>query len=153
MLDQNGNTTTLTGPGEVVVSFKIPCSWEPARKISFPQDQNQGLVQLRKKMGDMVAFLDECRIFVTRAANGAIFFELEKARCTVWEIVGRPEEYLDQIWKDEENQESDTPLDYPDIPVPAEIAPDQYYVSIKDIQSKRQEVSSKQVLYSNHSDE
>ncbi|PKL58641.1 MAG: nitrogenase [Methanomicrobiales archaeon HGW-Methanomicrobiales-4] len=146
MLDQDGNTTTLTGPGEVVVYSKVQCSWDPVRKMSFSLDQNQGLATLRLKMGDLVAFLGECRIFVTRTASGAIFFELEKARCTVWEIAGRPEEFLDQVWKDEEDQESDTPTSCADIPVPSEIAPGQYFVSIKDIQGKRPEVSSKQVL-------
>ncbi|MFH0966812.1 MAG: Fe-only nitrogenase accessory AnfO family protein [Methanobacteriota archaeon] len=146
MLGQDGNTTTLTGPGEVVVYSKVQCSWEPVRKMSFSLDQNQGLAPLRLKMGDLVQFLGECRIFVTLTASGAIFFELEKARCTVWEIAGRPEEFLDQVWKDEQDQESDTPAGSAEIPVPAEISPGVYYLSIKDIQGKRPEVSSKQVL-------
>jgi hypothetical protein len=29
-----------------------------------------------------------------------VFFELEKARCLVWEITGVPEEFLDSVWQD-----------------------------------------------------
>jgi Fe-only nitrogenase accessory protein AnfO len=146
MLDQDGGTTTLTGPGEVIVYSKVQSSWEPVRTMPFSLDQSQGLAQLRLKMGELVAFLGDCRIFVTRAASGAIFFELEKARCTVWEISGRPEEFLEQVWKEEEEQVVSVPSADYEIPVPVEIAPGQYYLSIKDIQGKRPEISSKQVL-------
>ncbi|MDD1727900.1 MAG: nitrogenase [Methanospirillum sp.] len=145
MLDQEGGTTTLTGPGEVIVYSKVQSSWEPVRKLPFSLDPNQGLAQLRLKMGELVAFFGDCRIFVTKAASGAIFFELEKVRCTVWEISGRPEEFLEQVWKEEE-QDSVPQSGTVDIPVPVEIAPGKYYLSIKEIQGKRPEVSSKQVL-------
>ena len=146
MLDQDGGTTTLTGPGEVIVYARRQESWEPIRAMPFSLDPSQGLAQLRLKMGELVAFLGDCRIFVTRAASGAIFFELEKARCTVWEISGRPEEFLEQVWKEEEEQDSVPLSGTVEIPVPVEIAPGQYYLSIKDIQGKRPEISSKQVL-------
>jgi Fe-only nitrogenase accessory protein AnfO len=146
MLDQEGCTTTLTGPGEVVIYSKDLSSWEPVRRMPFALDTSQGLVQLRQKMSELTAFLGDCRIFVAKAASGAIFFELEKARCGVWEISGRPEEFLEQVWKEEEDQESEVPSGAVDIPVPVEITPGKYYLSIKEIQGKRPEVSSKQVL-------
>ena len=146
MLDQEGCTTTLTGPGEVVVYSKVLSSWEPVRRMSFSLDTSQGLAQLRTKMAELVTFLGDCRIFVARAATGAIFFELEKARCGVWEIHGRPEEFLDQVWKEEEDQDSAPEVTSTDIPVPVEISPGKYYLSIKEIQGQRPDVSSKQVL-------
>lgn len=145
MLADDGSTTTLTGPGEVVIFTKELCSWTPVRRMPFSLDQSQGLAQLRVSMGELITFLGECRIFVTKAASGAIFFELEKAHCTVWEISGRPEEFLDEVWQEEEHQDSPV-TSGSDIPAPAEIAPGYFYVSIRDIQGKRPEVSSKQVL-------
>ena len=146
MLDQDGVTTTLTGPGEVVVYSKVQCSWEPVRRMPFSLDQNQGLAQLRRTMGELVVFLGDCKIFVTRAASGAIFFELEKAQVTVWEILGKPEEFLEEVWREEENQDNCPQTGTSETPVPAEIAPGSYFISIKEIQGKRPEVSSKQVL-------
>lgn len=146
MLDPDGGTTTLTGPGEIVVYSKVQYCWGPARRMDFSLDPSQGLTQLRKKMAELVEFLGGCKIFVSRAASGAIFFELEKAQVTVWEISGKPEEFLDDVWREEENQEDCSKPGTTEIPVPAEISPGSYFISIKDIQGKRPEVSSKQVL-------
>ena len=146
MLGNDGGTTTLTGPGDVIVYSKVHCSWEPVGNMPFSLDQSHGLAQIRKRMGDLVTFLGDCKILVSRAASGAIFFELEKAACTVWEISGKPEEFLDEVWREEESQECHLSGETIDIPVPVEIAPGVYYVSIKDIQGKRPEISSKQML-------
>lgn len=91
-------------------------------------------------------FLGECKIFITRAASGAIFYELEKAHCSVWEISGLPKEFLDEVWREEESQKLQELSGSGDIVGPAEVAPGHYYVSIKDIQKKRPDISSKQVL-------
>ena len=146
MLDPDGNTTPLTTPGAVAVYSRKPGSWEPARIIPFSLDTSQGLTQVRIKMAELVAFLGECRIFVTRVASGAIFFELEKAGCEVWEIDGAPHEFLEQLWKEKEHSQECVPTVLTDIPAPIEISPGQYYLSIREIQGKRPEVSSKQVL-------
>ncbi|HWQ67272.1 MAG TPA: Fe-only nitrogenase accessory AnfO family protein [Methanospirillum sp.] len=146
MIDQEGGTTTLSGPGEIVVYSRIQCSWEPVRSVPFSLDQSQGLAQLREKMRGLVVFLGKCKIFVTRTASGAIFFELQKAECSVWEIAGRPEMFLDEVWREEEHQDCQSSSGSVDIPVPSELKPGHYVVSIKDIQGKRPEVSSKQVL-------
>ena len=107
----------------------------------------RGLRDLRKKVEDLKTLLRDCRVFVAKSASGALFFELEKARFSVWEIAGTPAEFLDSVWRDEKAEQAAACLP-PDagIPAPAETSPGHFTISIKEIQGKRPEVSSKQVL-------
>lgn len=146
MLNPEGMTTGLTSPGAVAIYTRRQSSWEPARIMPFSLDSAGGIAEVREKIADLIVFLGECRIFVTRAVSGAIFFELQKAGCGVWEIHGAPHEFLEQVWTEEEKQSEALPSAAIDIPVPVEIGPGQYYISIRDIQGKHPEVSSKQVL-------
>jgi Fe-only nitrogenase accessory protein AnfO len=148
---ENGRTVPLTGPGTVVIFRRIHGMWQCERKFQFSLEPEKGLEGLRRKVAELGTFLGECRIFVAKSAGGAVYFELEKARCHVWEIAGKPEEFLDSVCLEvEENEERDvcTPpvtADY-GILVPLETAPGKFTLSITDIQRKRSGVSSKQVL-------
>jgi len=99
-------------------------------------------------MADLVLFLGECRIFVAEAASGALFFELEKARVHVWEIAGRPEEYLNTVWEAEEEERAEGAAEPAPagVPTPVELTPGHFSISIRDIQVKTPEITSKQVL-------
>lgn len=146
-LGAEGSSTSLSEPGKVVVYRRAQGSWETDREKEFSISQAKGLRELRLGMSEMVQFLGECRIFVARSATGVPYFELEKAGCSIWEVPGEPEKFLDQVLEDEEQErsagQSEAPLA---IPVPEEIAPGNFYISIKEIQEKNAEVTSKQVL-------
>jgi Fe-only nitrogenase accessory protein AnfO len=146
MLDPEGMTTSLTTPGAVAVYTRKSDSWEPVRITPFSLEMKGGIVAVRTRMAELVTFLGECRIFVARAASGAVFFELEKAGCTIWEIEGKPSDFLDPVWQEEEKQREEISVAGSDIPVPVEISPGKYYLSIRDFQGKRPEVTSKQLL-------
>lgn len=146
MLDQDGGTTALTRPGVIIVYSRILSAWNPVRMMPFTLDQCHNLSELRRKMEELIAFLGDCRILVTRSASGAIFFELEKVRCVIWEIAGRPDDILEKVWKKEEEQGSTPTAVSIDVPSPVEISPGQFFLSIKEIQGKRSEESSKQML-------
>lgn len=143
-----GRTIPLNEPGSMVVFRRVRGVWQDVRMLPFSLEQERDLTGLRRKMADLVAFLGPCRTVVALSAKGAVFFELEKARCSIWEVPGRPEEFLDSVWRDAiAEQEAATPsVASAGIPVPLEIAPGRFAISIRDIQGKRPEVSSKQVL-------
>ena len=103
---------------------------------------------MREKMAHLIQFLQECRIFVTQSASGALFFELEKARCHVWEIAGSPADYLNYVWEEEEKERAQEAESAPisGIPTPVELIPGHFRISIRDIQVKTPEITSKQVL-------
>jgi len=147
----DGRTVPITGPGTVVIFRRIHGVWQSERMFPFSLEPGKGLNGLRRKMGELIAFLGECRTFVAKSAGGAVYFELEKARCHVWEITGKPEEFLDFVCLEaKENEERDacTPPASADagIPVPLETSPGKFTLSISEIQKKRSGVSSRQVL-------
>jgi Fe-only nitrogenase accessory protein AnfO len=144
----DGRTIPLSEPGTVVVYRRVRGTWLAERYLPFSLEAECGLAGLRTRTGELVAFLGECRTLVAQSASGALFFGLEKAGCRVYEIAGTPSEFLNSVWQDaKEEQEAKTPPPAgADIPAPIEIAPGKYYISIREIQGKRPEVSSKQVL-------
>jgi Fe-only nitrogenase accessory protein AnfO len=148
MTGTSGQTIPLNEPGNVVVFRRDRGRWKAERTLPFTLDDANGLAGLRRKMAELVTFLGPCRSFVAASASGAAFFELEKARCQVWEITGMPDEFLDTVWREaKEEQEAQAPVNPgAGIPAPVETSPGIFAISIKDIQGKRPEVSSKQVL-------
>jgi len=147
IIGTEGATINLNEPGTVVVFRRVRGSWQKDREMPLALSPEQGLRELRGKMEELKRFLRDCRIVVARTASGALFFELEKARCSVWEIEGTPAEFLDSVWRDEKAEQTAACLSADaSIPAPTETSPGHFTISIKDIQSKRPEVSSKQVL-------
>ncbi|MBP1928303.1 Fe-only nitrogenase accessory protein AnfO [Methanolinea mesophila] len=149
MTGGDGHTVPLNEPGTVVVFRRSQGTWKTDRSLPFALDEEDGLSGLRRKMADLIAFLGDCRAVVAASASGAAFFELEKARCPVWEISGTALGVLDEVWR--EIQDEEATLTAPQargagIPAPRETSPGKFAISIKEIQGTRPEVSSKQVL-------
>ncbi|MCK9308046.1 MAG: nitrogenase [Methanoculleus sp.] len=145
LLDADGFSGMFTEPGKVVVYRKCGPSFAADREKELDLDRSNGLAELRAKMGELLRFLGPCRIFVAKSASGAVYFELEKAGCSVWEVYGRPAEFLDGVLRGEEEEES-AAAPAVEIPVPVEVSPGNYFISIKEVQGKAPFVSSKQVL-------
>ncbi len=147
IIGQDGTSVPLSEPGTVVVYRRVRGAWERDREMAFSIEPARGLRDLRTRVEVLKALLRDCRVFVAKSASGALFFELEKARFSVWEIAGTPHEFLDSVLCDEKAEQAATCLP-PDagIPAPTETLPGHFTISIKEIQGKRPEVSSKQVL-------
>jgi Fe-only nitrogenase accessory protein AnfO len=147
IIGADGASVPLSEPGNVIVYRRVRGSWEKDREMAFSIELARDLRDLRKSVDDLKNFLRDCRVFVAKSASGALFFELEKARFSVWEIAGTPAEFLDSVWRDEKAEQTAACLP-PDasIPAPTELCTGHFTISIKEIQGKRPEVSSKQVL-------
>jgi Fe-only nitrogenase accessory protein AnfO len=147
ILDKDGCSSTLSEPGMVVVYQRQGCVFEPVREMAFALDRDKGLKKLREKMAEFIQFLDGCTIFVARSASGALYFELEKAGFSIWEISGKPSDFLAIILEDEEKERvAAQVVGVTGIPAPAERAPGSFFLSIKEIQGRSPAISSKQVL-------
>lgn len=146
IIGEDGGSIPLSEPGTVVVYRRVRGRWEKDREMVFAIEPARGLRELRKKVEELRALLRDCRVFVAKSASGALFFELEKARFSVWEIAGTPEEFLDSVWRDEKAEQMQVLPPEASIPAPTETSPGHFTISIKEIQGKRPEVSSKQVL-------
>ncbi len=147
ILGNDGCSSTLSEPGTVVVYQRQGCSFETVREMVFALDQDKGLKELRVNMAELIEFLDGCKIFVARSANGALYFELEKAGFSVWEISGKPADFLSIILEDEEKERmAAQAVGVMGIPAPAERSPGSFFISIKEVQGRSPAISSKQVL-------
>ena len=146
-LGADGSSVSLDEPGSVTIFRRALGSWEKNREKEFSLGQVNGMRELRLKMGEILQFMDGCRIFVARSASGVPYFELEKAGCTVWEYTGKPTDFLEHVWEQEEKeQEMAKTQAPPSMPAPEEKTPGNFYISIKEIQRNTPEVTSKQVL-------
>ncbi|MGB8308352.1 MAG: Fe-only nitrogenase accessory AnfO family protein [Methanoregula sp.] len=151
VLGENGSSSSLNEPGMIVVFARTKGSWKKDREMPLVLDPAQGMKGMREKMAGIIEFMRSSRIVVTSSASGAPYFELEKARCAIWEISGKPQDFLSQVWADEEKEmaKERTSLQTREgsgIPVPLEKTPGTFYISIKEVQGKRPDISSKQVL-------
>ncbi|SFG23277.1 Fe-only nitrogenase accessory protein AnfO [Desulfotomaculum arcticum] len=145
--NENGETAALNVPGKLVVYRKRQGSWKTCREKRFNPNSAEGMVGLRRMMDEMTDVMGSCKIFVGHTVTGIPYFELEKSDCTVWEMQGKPGDFLDYILSCEDNEQSlaekSTAVV---IPVPAEIGEGRYLVSIKEIQDDGGGITSKQVL-------
>lgn len=143
----DGSSASLEEPGKVVVFRLAQGAWEVDRELEASMGDVKGMRELRQHMAGIVRFLDECRVFVARSATGIPYFELEKAGCSIWEYVGTPDDFLGRVWEREEAERaSEDKQAAPGIPSPEETSPGNFFISIKEIQSRNADVSSKQVL-------
>ena len=148
ILKDDGTTGTLGEPGLLAVYSREAGTWKNVRGMSLAPDPSLGLKGMRAMTAGIISCLGDCCIIVTRSAGGALYFELEKARCALWEIAGRPGEFLDQVWADEEKERASAAAPAPagSIPRPQEKTPGNFFISIKEVQGKRPDMSSKQIL-------
>lgn len=143
----DGSTGVLSDPGTVIVyeRDRDNCSWHPVRETEFAIEC-ESLQEIREKIAGLMDFLGDCRVFVAKAASGAVFFELQKAGFSVWEITGRPAEFLDGVLEEENAAEEPGKAPVFEIPAPLEISPGTYTISIKEVQGKLPGISSKKIL-------
>lgn len=145
---EDGRTIPLSEPGIVIVFRRSGAEWLQDRMFPFSLEGEDSLAGLRRKTAELDTFLGGCRTVVTAAAGGAVFFELEKAGCSVWVVDGAPGEFLDALWKDAATDLEEEVLASAGerLPVPVETACGRFTISISEIQGNHPEVSSKMVL-------
>jgi Fe-only nitrogenase accessory protein AnfO len=147
LIGTDGSTVPLSKPGSVAVYRRDRGAWLKDREMPFTLDPARGLAEMRSSSAELLRFMGPCRIFVSRSASGALFFELEKAKVNVYEVAGTPAEFLEQVWsEDEQEDEAETVPPVAPMPVPLEQSPGNYYISIKEVQRCRPDLSSKKVL-------
>lgn len=146
-LNENGATTTLDTAGKIVVYRKRRGNWQACRDKMIRPPSTGGMSGLRRLMNDILEVMGNCKIFVAQKVTGIPYFELEKSRCSVWEMPGKPEDFLDDVLSCEEKEAATEQKSAAvTVPVPVEIGAGRYRVSIREIQENGGGITSKQVL-------
>lgn len=120
--------------------------------MPFSLETTQGLTNIRKYMKTVLDFLGECRTLAGLSVTGLLYFELEKAGFTIWEMAGSPTYVMDNILAAEANAKAEVNfanginIVVPK-PEPQMISPGCYSISLRDIQNCNGMVTSKQILF------
>jgi Fe-only nitrogenase accessory protein AnfO len=147
LIAADGRTSSFEEGGSIVVFQRTGGTWHQERIFPFALGTDTNLRELRGKVSKLISFLGTCRTMVAKSASGAIFFELEKAHISVFEIQGAPLKFLDLVWHDISlEREAEPPKAADRVPAPLETEPGKFTISIREIQAKHPEMSSKQVL-------
>lgn len=142
-------TVSLTEQGRVVVYRKAGGVWNSLKEMDIQLYGSGGIKELRRKTAELLEFLGDVKIFVTGSISGIPYYELEKAGCSMWELSGRPEQFLDYVLEQEEEAVRRHAEEVKGNQLslgPVEIENGRYYVSLAEIQQNRESVTSKQVL-------
>ncbi|VBB07453.1 nitrogenase iron-iron accessory protein anfo [Lucifera butyrica] len=144
----DGATASLYEPGTISIYKRQQGIWTITRAMPFGLDKERGLREMRDKMTEVLRFLENCSVFVALSVTGVPYYELEKGRVSVWEYEGIPAGFLDAVLAEEEasRQASQDEGKLCAVPVPQEIGPGHYQISIKEIQEGCSGITSKQVL-------
>lgn len=105
-VNENGETTTLNTPGKIVVYRKWQGNWKADRDKVISPPSTGGMSMLRRLMSEVLEVMGKSKIFVAQKVTGIPYFELEKSTCSVWEMPGKPEDFLDYILSCEEKEQS-----------------------------------------------
>lgn len=146
-LGETGQCVSLQDKGRVVIYEKNQGQWEVIEEVSFSWEKGGNLREMRKKVEEMIESLGDCRIFVALSVSGVPYHALEKAQFQVWECEGQPQEFLDDILAQEEEARLAAAETGPEeIPAPTDLGNGVYTISLKEIQQKNSQFTSKQVL-------
>ena len=149
VLDGNGMTTSLEESSIVKVYFMDKGNWKVIKEIICKIDDSMSLILIRENIKIMIEALGNCRIFIGNKVTGLPYTIFEKMGYNIWEIVGRPEEFLDYVLEKECDMDDLKLMDEvkPKILAPVNSGKEGYFtIDLKKIQEGNMNVSSKQVL-------
>ncbi len=146
-VNETGTTTSLYEPGCIVVYEKKQETWNIVEKIPYDLQQVESIQQMRANIVPLVRRLrGVSQVFVGLTVNALPHFELEQAGFSIWEFDGNPVEFLDYIQEQEELPPEPEKVNLTVVPVPKEVRPGEFFISIKDFQGNQSGPNSKQIL-------
>lgn len=153
-LGENGNTAKFYGEGKIVIFSQDDGNWKINREKEFFLKENQGIIDFRQTMEEILKFLSRCRIFVGLSITSIPYYFLEKAKFSLWEYDGNPSEFLDYVLLQEQltqqhgkkASKKDSGEDEPADAGLLETPSGNYSILINGIQEKSAVSASKQVL-------
>jgi len=148
LVGKDGMTASLEGECRLSIVQKNIGQWREVRSITIAIDTAQGLKGLRHSVRAIIDFLGDCRIFVGRSVTGILYYELEKAKCSVWEMSGQSVDFIDEVLLQEEENQRQSSVEQiePVLPELSALGNGRYRISVKEIQQNGTGVTTKQIL-------
>ncbi|MCM1566874.1 MAG: hypothetical protein FNP40_10430 [Dehalobacter sp. 4CP] len=153
MLDKEGKTALLTDLCRAVTFVRNAGVWSEEVAKEFTLSGITSMEELRDKIADLTAFMADSKILAAEKMEGIVLNILKQKKIKIWEVKGRPPEFLDKILQNEEEeliQEKGlllkTAAENEDKRFIREISSGHYVVSLEEIQENHLQVTTKQVL-------
>lgn len=148
-LDEHGETSILDREGVVkVYERRKGEGWFSQREFPFNLDKTLGLTVMRGRLTEMAKALEDCSVFVAEEISGLVYNILDILGFSLWEMKGKPENFLEDILEKEEQRWIEMERDKVDTAnyfLQGE-REGCYNVNLKEIQKNDGEITSKQIL-------
>jgi Fe-only nitrogenase accessory protein AnfO len=121
--------------------------WHIVRDIEFSLVNCSSIFEFREKISGMIARIGDCKVFIAKEVKGQLYSVLEAYRFSIYEVDGKPEQFLSSILALETNNKeiaTESPT-YLHSPVKTSVEGN-YYLNLKEMLDKNPELSSKKVL-------
>ncbi|HEY8889469.1 MAG TPA: Fe-only nitrogenase accessory protein AnfO [Clostridium sp.] len=146
--DISGKTQSFLEPGIIKVYSGQMGEWKIIKEIIFRIDNIVGLKAIRESIKNMAEALGDCKIFVGREIKGIPYHVLDGMEFNTWEIEGTPKEFLEFVFKKEEEEaKSNTSAKTQNkLPQIEQFEDGNYFVNLKSIQENSVNITSKGIL-------
>lgn len=145
-IGDNGMTLPFNQCGITRVYKKEKDAWEIEKEISFEISDSISMNEIRNNVKNMAESLEQCGVFAAKEVNGIYYTILDGMGFSIWKVEGRPEDFLDVILEDEE-EEKLKKIEYEVIPSPVKNGSEgNYFIDLKTEIQNNEKYTSKQIL-------
>lgn len=146
-LNKDGDTISINESGIIRVYYKENGQWGISKVVELDMSTVTGMQALREKFKELALSLEDCRVIVGRNITGIPYNVLDSLGFNLWEIEGKPEQFLEYVLEKEVLEEQEKNEEVVEITAPIETdKPGCFHINLKKLQEVNSKLSSKQVL-------
>lgn len=145
LIDREGNVSTFDQGGIVTVYSVEDGGIRLLREKKYESAALRGAPAIRESLRELGAWLGNCRVLVSGSLNGIYFTVLEGMLFNMWEMTGKPLDFLDYICKSELEEQEKARLPEK-VYAPAEKERGVFFIDLEAVMSSDSGVTSKKVL-------
>ncbi|WP_160684449.1 Fe-only nitrogenase accessory AnfO family protein [Clostridium sp. C2-6-12] len=128
----------------VKIFEKDKYEWKTKKVILINRSSgNKGISEIRQEYKSIVDQMEECKIIVAKKTFGIPYSVFYMADFSIWELEGSPLQYLDEIIKEEIEQEK---MDKQEEEVGKKIDEGHYFIDLQELELTNPEMSSKKAI-------
>lgn len=109
-VNPEGIVTPINTNGTLIVYEKRMGSWQVKKTKEYFMETIINMRQLREAMANFIEVMEDCKTFIGYEVIGVPYFELEKAGVAIWEFEGRPYEFLEYVYQQEQIEVDESSL-------------------------------------------
>jgi Fe-only nitrogenase accessory protein AnfO len=152
-LNSEGLPSSPSEEGTIRVYVQNPDtnSWDVKEEFEFSLLKSTSISEIRKTILNMIQRIGDCRVFAARAVTGQLYSVLEINKFNIYEVEGKPEQFLDSILASEikENENSIKKNTQPFISYPEKTDIEgSYFINLKAALNSDPNLTSKKILLS-----